>query len=68
MMSCICRYIAPRFADWRSIGAEALVVGQVTPADGGRLKAIEFPRIAGHKAFDVTQGWYTDMLADIGQG
>jgi len=35
--------------------------------DGGRLKAIEFPRIAGHKPFDVTTPWYTEMVADIGQ-
>jgi TolB protein len=31
--------VAPRFADWRSIGAEALVVGRVGQAGGGRLKA-----------------------------
>ncbi len=35
--------------------------------DGGRLKAIPFPRIAGHKPFDNTQAWFTDMLAEIGQ-
>ena len=35
--------------------------------DGDRLKAIPFPRIAGHKPFDVSQAWYQDMLADIGQ-
>jgi pyrophosphate--fructose-6-phosphate 1-phosphotransferase len=35
--------------------------------DGGRLKAIPFPRIAGHKPFDASQPWFTDMLADIGQ-
>ncbi|GMA33958.1 hypothetical protein GCM10025876_01620 [Demequina litorisediminis] len=28
--------------------------------DGGRLKAIEFPRIAGHKPFDTTTSWYTE--------
>lgn len=32
------------------------------------LRSIEFPRIAGGKAFDVSQTWFTDMLADIGQG
>ena len=32
-----------------------------------RLRAIEFPRIAGGKAFDVTQGWFGELLADIGQ-
>ncbi|MDN4472695.1 pyrophosphate--fructose-6-phosphate 1-phosphotransferase [Demequina zhanjiangensis] len=35
--------------------------------DGDRLKAISFPRIAGHKPFDVTTPWYTEMMAEIGQ-
>jgi diphosphate-dependent phosphofructokinase len=35
--------------------------------DGGRLKAIPFPRIAGHKPFDVTTPWYVDTIAAIGQ-
>ncbi|WP_062202127.1 pyrophosphate--fructose-6-phosphate 1-phosphotransferase [Demequina salsinemoris] len=35
--------------------------------DGDRLKAIPFPRIAGHKPFDVTTPWYTEMIAEIGQ-
>ena len=35
--------------------------------DGDRLKAIAFPRIAGGKAFDVTQPWFVDLLSDIGQ-
>jgi pyrophosphate--fructose-6-phosphate 1-phosphotransferase len=35
--------------------------------DHDRLRPIEFPRIAGHKAFDVDQRWYTDLLAAIGQ-
>ncbi|HZL81145.1 MAG TPA: pyrophosphate--fructose-6-phosphate 1-phosphotransferase, partial [Demequina sp.] len=35
--------------------------------DGGRLKCIAFPRIAGHKAFDTSTPWYVDLLADIGQ-
>ncbi len=29
---------APRFADWRSVGAEALVVGRVSPLGDGRLR------------------------------
>lgn len=33
----------------------------------GRLRAIEFPRIAGGKAFDVDQPWFTELLAAIGQ-
>ncbi len=35
--------------------------------DGDRLKAIAFPRIAGGKAFDVSQQWFVDLLSDIGQ-
>ena len=34
---------------------------------GGELRAIEFPRVAGHKSFDVTQPWFTDLLRSIGQ-
>ncbi len=33
----------------------------------GRLRAIEFERIAGHKPFDTSQVWFTDLLASIGQ-
>ena len=31
------------------------------------FRAIEFERIAGHKPFDATQAWFTDLLASIGQ-
>ena len=31
--------VAPRYADWRSVGAEALVTGKVTRAQDGRLQA-----------------------------
>jgi pyrophosphate--fructose-6-phosphate 1-phosphotransferase len=31
------------------------------------LRAIEFPRIAGGKPFDVEQPWFTDLLKSIGQ-
>jgi pyrophosphate--fructose-6-phosphate 1-phosphotransferase len=34
---------------------------------GDRLRAIEFPRIAGGKAFDVSQPWFGALLSDIGQ-
>ncbi len=34
---------------------------------GDVLRAIEFPRIAGGKAFKVDQPWFTGLLADIGQ-
>ena len=34
---------------------------------GDELRAIEFERIAGHKPFDATQPWFTELLARIGQ-
>jgi pyrophosphate--fructose-6-phosphate 1-phosphotransferase len=34
---------------------------------GDELRAIEFPRIKGGKAFDVTQPWFQDLLKEIGQ-
>lgn len=34
---------------------------------GDELRAIEFPRIAGHKAFDVNQPWFGELMASIGQ-
>ena len=34
---------------------------------GEELRAIEFPRIAGGKAFDVEVGWFTELLGSIGQ-
>ncbi|OKL54118.1 pyrophosphate--fructose-6-phosphate 1-phosphotransferase [Bowdeniella nasicola] len=34
---------------------------------GNVLRAIEFPRIAGGKAFDITQEWFTDLMSEIGQ-
>ncbi len=49
-----------------ALRGEAGVIGH-DEEDGGRLKAIAFPRIAGHKPFDVTTPWYTELLAGIGQ-
>lgn len=34
---------------------------------GDRLRAIEFSRIAGHKAFDISQPWFQDVMSRIGQ-
>ncbi len=34
---------------------------------GNELALIDFPRIKGHKPFDVNQDWFTDLLKDIGQ-
>jgi pyrophosphate--fructose-6-phosphate 1-phosphotransferase len=35
--------------------------------DGDTLKAIAFNRIKGGKPFDITQAWFTELLAEIGQ-
>ncbi|MPV49440.1 MULTISPECIES: pyrophosphate--fructose-6-phosphate 1-phosphotransferase [unclassified Pseudactinotalea] len=34
---------------------------------GEELRVIEFPRIAGGKAFDIDEPWFTELLAGIGQ-
>ncbi len=34
---------------------------------GDELRAIEFDRIKGGKAFDITVGWYGELLSGIGQ-
>ena len=34
---------------------------------GDELRAIEFPRIKGGKAFDTSAPWFTDLLESIGQ-
>jgi len=34
---------------------------------GGRLRAIEFPRIKGGKPFDLEQPWFDELLKGIGQ-
>ena len=49
-----------------ALKGEAGVVGH-DEEDGGRLKAIAFPRIAGGKSFDVHQDWFRALLDDIGQ-
>ena len=42
------------------------VVGQ-DEERGDELRAIEFDRIKGGKAFDPTTPWFTELLAEIGQ-
>lgn len=42
-------------------------MGEDEEKDGAPIRAIEFKRIKGHKAFDITQSWFQDMLKDIGQ-
>lgn len=49
-----------------ALRGESGVIGH-DEEDGDRLKAIAFPRIAGHKAFDTETPWYTEMLSEIGQ-
>lgn len=34
---------------------------------GDELRAVEFDRVAGHKAFDATQSWYAELMDTIGQ-
>ncbi|KGM13168.1 pyrophosphate--fructose-6-phosphate 1-phosphotransferase [Cellulomonas bogoriensis] len=49
-----------------ALKGEAGVIGH-DEEDEGRLKAIAFPRIAGGKAFDVSQPWFVELLEGIGQ-
>lgn len=46
--------------------ADSGVIGH-DEGNGGRLRAIEFPRIRGGKPFDTDQPWFDDLLAAIGQ-
>ncbi|MCB1240845.1 MAG: pyrophosphate--fructose-6-phosphate 1-phosphotransferase, partial [Tetrasphaera sp.] len=43
------------------------VVGQ-DEEQGDELRAIEFPRIKGHKKFDTSVAWFTELKASLGQG
>ncbi|WP_114422709.1 pyrophosphate--fructose-6-phosphate 1-phosphotransferase [Nocardioides houyundeii] len=49
-----------------AVRGESGVVGN-DEERGDELRAVELSRIAGHKAFDVDQPWFTDMLSSIGQ-
>ena len=49
-----------------ALRGESGVIGH-DEEQGDRLRAIEFPRIAGGKAFDVSQPWFGALLSDIGQ-
>jgi pyrophosphate--fructose-6-phosphate 1-phosphotransferase len=44
-----------------ALRGEAGVIGH-DEEQGDRLRAIEFPRIAGGKAFDVNQAWFDELL------
>ena len=49
-----------------ALRGESGVIGH-DEEQGDRLRAIEFPRIAGGKPFDTTQAWFRALLEDIGQ-
>ena len=49
-----------------ALRGESGVIGQ-DEENNDELTAIAFPRIAGAKPFDITQGWFTDLMADLGQ-
>lgn len=35
--------------------------------NGNVLTSIPFPRIKGHKAFDITQDWFVETMSELGQ-
>ncbi|HET9654796.1 MAG TPA: pyrophosphate--fructose-6-phosphate 1-phosphotransferase [Kineosporiaceae bacterium] len=49
-----------------ALRGESGVIGH-DEGNGGRLRAIEFPRIKGGKPFDTDQPWFEELLAAIGQ-
>jgi diphosphate-dependent phosphofructokinase len=55
-----------RYAVDAALRGESGVVGQ-DEERGGELRAIEFERITGGKAFDTSVPWFIDLLRDLGQ-
>ena len=49
-----------------AIARKSGVIGH-DEAQDGQLRAIEFPRIAGGKPFDIDTPWFGELLASIGQ-
>ena len=49
-----------------ALRGESGVIGQ-DEENNDELTAIAFPRIAGAKPFDITQQWFTDLMAELGQ-
>jgi pyrophosphate--fructose-6-phosphate 1-phosphotransferase len=49
-----------------ALRGESGVIGQ-DEERGDELRAIEFERIKGGKAFDASVPWFTDLLRDLGQ-
>lgn len=54
------------FAVQSAFEGKAGVIGH-DEEDNNKLKAIDFPRIAGGKAFNVNEAWFTELLSGIGQ-
>ncbi len=54
------------YAVGAALRGDSGVVGQ-DEERGDELRAIEFDRIKGGKAFDPTTPWFTELLAEIGQ-
>ena len=57
---------APTSRSTRALRGETGVIGH-DEERGDELRAIEFPRIAGGKAFDPGVDWFTDCWPSIGQ-
>jgi pyrophosphate--fructose-6-phosphate 1-phosphotransferase len=55
-----------RYAVDAALRGESGVVGQDEDR-GDELRAIEFERIKGGKAFDASAPWFTELLDDLGQ-
>lgn len=49
-----------------ALRGESGVVGQ-DEERGDELRAVEFDRIKGGKAFDTSTAWFTELLSDLGQ-
>ena len=49
-----------------ALKGESGVIGH-DEENGDRLSAIAFPRIAGGKAFDISQQWFLDLMTGINQ-
>lgn len=49
-----------------ALRGEPGVIGQ-DEENNDELSCIAFPRIAGHKAFDITQQWFIELMASLGQ-
>ena len=46
---------------------DKIPVLEIDEERGGVLRAIEFDRIAGHKAFDIDTPWFREVMERVGQ-